>query len=173
MNKPTPKHKAPELKFPLINGSPWDLKAQQPENFTLVIFYRGLHCPICKKYLEELQKLKPEFNEQGVNIVAVSMDSEKRARLSKQKWEIDQLDIGYNLDKETAKAWSLYLSKGVKDGEPEIFSEPGLFLIDSKNEIYYSALNSNPWGRPYLPTFVKSVNYIINNDYPARGEMAY
>lgn len=171
MNRPTPKHTAPELNFKLTSGNHWDLKEQDPKNFTLILFYRGLHCPICKKYLEELEKLQPDFNSKGVNVVAVSMDSEKRAKLSKQNWEIPNLDIGYELTEEKARVWSLYLSKGVKDGEPDLFSEPGLFLIDNHGKVYYSALNSNPWGRPYLPTFVKAIDYIVNNDYPARGEM--
>ena len=50
------------------------------------------------------------------------------------------------------------------------FSEPGLFLIDNNNQVYYSAINSNPWGRPYLPSFVKAVDYIVQSGYPARGQ---
>ena len=46
MSRPTPKHKAPELNFPLLNGGHWELKEQHPENFTLIVFYRGLHCPV-------------------------------------------------------------------------------------------------------------------------------
>nr|WP_299339213.1 peroxiredoxin-like family protein [Allomuricauda sp.] len=171
MNRPTPKQTAPDLSFPLLNGNPWKLAEQTPEQFTLLVFYRGLHCPICKKYLQQLQELLPEFDERGVNVVAVSMDTEKRARLSRQKWELPNLTLGYNLGEEAAREWSLYLSKGVKDGEPSIFSEPGLFLIDNQNKVYYSAINSNPWGRPYLPTFVKAVDYIIKSNYPARGEI--
>lgn len=171
MNRPTPKHTAPDLTFPLLNGNPWDLKAQNPDNFTLVVFYRGLHCPICKKYLQQLQDLLPEFEQRGVNVVAISMDTEKRARLSRQKWELPNLTLGYALSEATARAWSLYLSAGVKDGEPNMFSEPGLFLIDNENQVYYSAINSNPWGRPYLPTFVKAIDYIVSTNYPARGEM--
>lgn len=171
MKRPTPKQTAPDLKFNLINGDQFSLTEQNPKNFTLVVFYRGLHCPICKKYLQQLQDLQPDFKERGVQVVAVSMDSEKRARLSRQKWELSNLDLGYELDEETARNWALYLSKGVKEGEPDVFSEPGLFLIDSTNQIYYSAINSNPWGRPYLPSFVKAIDFIVSEDYPARGEM--
>lgn len=173
MNKPTPKQNAPQLEFPLLDGSQWRLTEQKPDNFTLLVFYRGLHCPICKRYLQTLQELLPEFEQRGVNVIAVSMDSEKRARLSRQKWAIQNLEIGYQLSEEMVKAWSLYLSAGVKDGEPDIFSEPGLFLIDQNNQVYYSAINSNPWGRPYLPSFVKAVDYIISANYPARGEIVY
>ena len=171
MNRPTPKQKAPELQFPLLGGGDWKLENQQPENYTLIVFYRGLHCPICKKYLQQLDSLRQEFEEQGVPVVAVSMDTEKRARLSRQKWEISELPLGFQLDKETAQNWGLYFSAGVKEGEPEVFSEPGLFLVDSSGEIYYAAINSNPWGRPYLPSFVKAVDYIVKTGYPARGEL--
>lgn len=171
MNRPTPKHTAPDLQFPLLDGSSWDLKDQSPEKFTLIVFYRGLHCPLCKRYLKQLQTLHAEFNQLGVDLVAVSMDTEKRARLSRQKWEVSDLTLGYKLDAETAKDWGLYLSKAVKDGEPDVFSEPGLFLVDNDNQVYYSAMNSNPWGRPYLPSFVKAVDYIVQSGYPARGEI--
>lgn len=171
MNRPTPKHTAPDLQFPLLDGKQWNLADQKPDNFTLVVFYRGLHCPICKKYLQQLQELIPDFKERGVNVVAVSMDTEKRARLSRQKWELSNHNLGYDLPEKTAREWGLYLSAGVKDGEPNVFSEPGLFLIDNNNKVYYSATNSNPWGRPYLASFVKAVDYIVQSGYPARGEM--
>nr|WP_299036170.1 redoxin domain-containing protein [uncultured Tenacibaculum sp.] len=38
----------------------------------MVVFYRGLHCPLCKKYLQQLKKLLSEFEKRGVNVVAVS-----------------------------------------------------------------------------------------------------
>ena len=171
MNRPTPKHIAPDLHFPLLDGNQWILADQRPDNFTLVVFYRGLHCPLCKKYLQQLQELLPEFEQRGVYVIAVSMDTEKRARLSRQKWELSNLTLGYGLSDKSARDWALYLSAGVKDGEPSVFSEPGLFLIDNNNQVYYSAINSNPWGRPYLPSFVKAVDYIVQSGYPARGEM--
>lgn len=170
MNRPTPKQTAPEIKVPLLNGEEWDLSLQSPKSFTLLVFYRGLHCPICRKYLQQLESLKPELDQLGVDIVAISMDSEKRARLSRQKWGINELKLAYGLPQETAENWGLYFSKGVREGEPELFSEPGLFLIDNKNKVYYSAINSNPWGRPYLPSFVKAIDYILSANYPARGE---
>ena len=171
MTRPTPKHNAPSLSFPLLDGTNWNLSEQTPKSFALLVFYRGLHCPICKKYLEQLEDLLPDFNQRGVNVVAVSMDTEKRARLSRKDWGLKNLTLGYGLDLETAKNWGLYISAAVKEGEPAIFSEPGLFLIDRKNDVYYSAMNSNPWGRPYLASFVKAVDYIVKSGYPARGEV--
>jgi len=171
MTRPTPKHPAPELNIPLLDGTQWKLADQQPEHFTLIIFYRGLHCPLCKKYLQQLHELLTDFNERGVSVIALSMDTEKRARLSRQKWELSHLAMGYSLSEDMARSWGLYISAGVKDGEPAVFSEPGLFLVDKKGLVYYASTTSNPWGRPYLASFVKAVDYIIHSGYPARGEL--
>ncbi len=171
MNRPTPKQLAPKLEFPTLGNDHWKLKEQQPDSFTLIVFYRGLHCPLCKKYLQKLQELLPAFRERGVNVVAVSMDSEQRALVSQQKWDLSNLTLGYGLTENSAREWGLYLSAGVREGEPNVFSEPGLFLIDSTNKVYYSSINSNPWGRPYLASFVKAVDFIVQSGYPARGEM--
>lgn len=169
--RPTPQHTAPALSFPLLTGETFNLTEQQPQNFTLVVFYRGLHCPICKSYLQQLEELLPQFENKGVSVVAVSMDSEKRARLSRKQWQLSDLQLGFDLSRETAKEWGLYLSKAIKEAEPEEFSEPGLFLIDNHHQVYYSAINSNPWGRPYLPSFVKAIDFITESNYPARGEV--
>jgi len=153
MTRPTPKHQAPALNISLLDNKEWKLSEQNPENFSLIVFYRGLHCPLCKKYLQQLRDLAPDFKEKGVNVVAISMDNEARARLSRKDWELEGLPLGYGLDLEAAKKWGLYISHAIKDGEPDIFSEPGLFLINNNSEVYYSAINSNPWGRA-LPSLI-------------------
>ncbi len=41
--KVIPRTKVPELVFETVGGGTWDLARQQPEHFTLVVFYRGRH----------------------------------------------------------------------------------------------------------------------------------
>ena len=43
-----PNMQAPNLDVSLVNGDTWKLSEISPKSFTMVIFYRGLHCPICK-----------------------------------------------------------------------------------------------------------------------------
>jgi peroxiredoxin len=43
-----------EARDPALRGRVWELSEQKPENFTLIVFYRGAHCPICRKQLQEL-----------------------------------------------------------------------------------------------------------------------
>ncbi|MDT7858379.1 peroxiredoxin-like family protein [Rubrivirga sp. S365] len=168
---PVPRQPVPDLSVDLVDGGTWRLADQSPQAFTLVVAYRGLHCPVCKSYLETLSDVRAEYAERGVEAVAVSMDSATRARKARMDWDVEGVPIGYGMTESTARAWGLYLSRGIKDGEPDLFSEPGLFLVRADGTLYYAAVNSAPWGRPHLPSFLKSIDFIQENDYPARGEV--
>jgi peroxiredoxin len=56
-----PRQAVPPLTVPTLAHGPYDLAREQPPLFSLVVAYRGLHCPICAKYLMELGRLLPEF----------------------------------------------------------------------------------------------------------------
>lgn len=61
------------------------LGATPAATFDLVVFYRGLHCPICAKYLMELERLMPEFQKRDVQVVAVSSDNAERGQAMADK----------------------------------------------------------------------------------------
>ena len=143
-----PREATPSLEVDTIDGGRFSLGEQDPEAFTMVVFYRGLHCPVCKKYLGELDKLYNDFRDQGVEVVAVSGDTEERALETKQKWDIGSVPIGYGLEVEKMREWGLFISGGDGDEEPELYGEPGLFLIQPDETVYYEAINSMPFGRP-------------------------
>ena len=47
-------HPAPDLVVNTLDDGLWKLADQTPENYTMVVFYRGLHCPVCQQYITEL-----------------------------------------------------------------------------------------------------------------------
>ena len=51
-----PQAKVPDLTVKTVGGPDWKLSEQSPENFTFVFFYRGYHCPICRKYLGSIDR---------------------------------------------------------------------------------------------------------------------
>lgn len=171
MQTPTPGTAAPELAVDLVGGGSFKLADAQPEHFTMLVFYRGKHCPVCRSYLQTLRDVRDEYAELGVDLVAISMDDEGRATRSVEEWEIGDLDVGHGLREDTARDWGLYLSSAIKDGEPDLFSEPGLFLVRSDGTLHYAAVNSMPFGRPDLERFHTSINWLLENDYPSRGEV--
>ncbi|MDP5076748.1 MAG: redoxin domain-containing protein, partial [Nonlabens sp.] len=70
-----PNTQVPDLNLPLINDTEWTLKSQRPDAFTLLVFYRGLHCPVCKKQLQEVAEHLDKLVERGVYVTAISMDT--------------------------------------------------------------------------------------------------
>lgn len=174
-SKLMPRQPVPALKVPTIEHGDWDLTAQQPGHFTLILVYRGLHCPICRGYLKELQTLQDEFEKHGVNVLALSTDTEERARTTHTQWGLSGLPLGYGLSIEAARAWGLYIStsRGVTSvgiEEPARFAEPGLFLIRPDGTLYAASVNTMPFARPHFKDVLMALGFIIKNDYPARGE---
>ena len=47
------------LRVPTLDHGSFTLSEDAAPNFTLVVFYRSLHCPICLKYLLELAGCSP------------------------------------------------------------------------------------------------------------------
>ncbi|HIB38411.1 peroxiredoxin-like family protein [Mesonia sp.] len=165
-----PRQEVPELVVETVNGLTFNLKEQQPKNFSLVIFYRGLHCPVCKSYLEELNTLLDDYKERGVEVIAVSANTKELAEKTVEQWDIDNVTIGYGMNIEEARKWDLYVSEGIKDAEPEEFFEPGLFLVKPDQTLYAGAIQTMPFARPKLKELLKSLDFVLDKDYPARGE---
>ena len=171
-----PRQPVPGLSVPLLDGSTWSLGDSDAENFTMVVFYRGLHCPICKNYLNELQTTLPKFEERGVKTVVISSDDQERALRARQDWGLDKLTIGHSLDLDTARSWGLYVSTGkgktsIGIEEPGRFSEPGLFLVKPDGTLYFGAVQTMPFARPRFADLIPALDFVLKTDYPARGEL--
>jgi len=166
----TPRTQAPDLEVRTLDGGSWRLSDQRPENFTLVVFYRGLHCPICKTYLRDLERRLGDFGGRGVEVIAVSGDDRGRAERTPGQWGLEKLRIGYGQSIANMRDWGLFISNSIRDSEPAQFGEPGLFLVRRGGELYYAAINSAPFARPFFAELMMAVDYVLKNDYPARGE---
>lgn len=171
-----PRQQVPALDVSLAGGGNWSLSGETPENFTMVVFYRGLHCPICKNQLVDLQKKLPEFAKRGVRVVAISSDNEERANQTKADWGLDELDLGYGIDMQTARSWGLYASNGIGTTsigieEPAVFSEPGLFLVKPDGTLYFASVQTMPFARPHFAEILGALDFVLAKGYPARGEL--
>jgi peroxiredoxin len=170
-----PRAPVPALNVSLVGGGSWDGSQVKSEKFTMVVFYRGLHCPICRAYLTELNRLASEFAQRGVEVVAISSDSAERAEQAKRDWTLPNLKIGYGLSEASARAWGLYISTSrgttsIGIDEPARFSEPGLFLVKPDGTLYHGAVQTMPFARPHFDEMLKAIDFAVAKDYPARGE---
>ena len=175
MAKLQPRKPVPDLTVPTLEGGDWNLSERSPKDFSMIAFYRGLHCPICKTYLRDLDRKVEDFSARGIEVVAISGDDEKRARQTKEEWGIENLAIGYGLPIDKAREWGLYIStsRGMTSAgveEPPLFSEPGLFLVRPDGTLYAGSVQTMPFARPHFSELLAAVDFILAKDYPARGE---
>lgn len=170
MSTVKPQEPAPDLAVETLAGGGFRLSDRRPERFTMVVFYRGVHCPVCTQYVGELGQRVGEFRDRGVEVIAVSGDSRERAERAQAEWNLGDLEVGHGLSTEAMREWGLFISRGITDEEPERFSEPGLFLIDPEGTVFYEGINSMAFGRPPLDEMRDAVDFVRENAYPARGE---
>lgn len=161
----------PDLSFPLVSGGEWSVnEVEQADFLTLLIFYRGYFCPVCRSYIPQLDKMVNQFEELGVQVIAASSDSKEGAAKTVKEWGIDKLKVGYGLSVEKARELGLFISQGIKEDEPESFSEPGLFLIKPDKTLYAASIQTMAFTRPNLRELLQGLQLVKQNNYPARGE---
>jgi peroxiredoxin len=172
-----PRQPVPALHVPTVTHGDYTLASDAPEAFSLVVFYRGLHCPICLKYLLELGRLLPDFAQRGVKVIAVSSDTAERAAAMADKLKAPDLRVGHSLPLPVARAWGLYTStsRGTTSTgleEPALFAEPGVFIVRPDGTLYYGAVQTMPFARPHFDELLAALDFAIAKNYPARGEYA-
>ena len=140
-------------------------------DWRMVIVYRGKHCPICTNYLTTLNKLLPEFQAIGVDVVAVSADTVDKAQ-SQMEEITPSFDVGYGLTLEQMQKLGLYISNPRSAAETDRpFAEPALFVINAKGELQIIDISNAPFARPELSSMLMGLKFIRNpdNNYPIRG----
>jgi peroxiredoxin len=170
-----PRTPVPSLEIDTLEGGRWKLSEHRPERFTMLVFYRGLHCPICRKYLSELNGEAEAFAKRGVETLVLSSDARQRAQEAKDRWGLANLTVGYGLPLDKAREWGLYVSSGrgktsAGVDEPASFSEPGIFLVRPDGTLYWGNWSTMPFARPHFNEILAAIDFAVSKDYPARGE---
>ncbi|MBD3625311.1 MAG: AhpC/TSA family protein [Rhodobacteraceae bacterium] len=165
----------PKLNVPQLGGGTLRLGTPaEGRDWQLVVVYRGKHCPICTTYLGELNGLLDEFEELGVDVVAVSGDPEEKARAQMEAVE-PRFPVGYDLSVEQMAALGLYISDPRSPQETDRpFAEPGIFVVNADGRIQILDISNAPFARPSLQSLVRGIRFVRNpdNNYPIRGTHA-
>lgn len=168
-NNIIPGKKAPSLNIETISGNTWSLDKQLNKSKCMIVFYRGLHCPVCSVFLKQIESQLLEYKKSNTEVIAVSMDNKEKALKVKSDWSIKNLNIAYGLSEENARKWGLYISKSIKEAESDLFCEPGLFIIKEDGTVYLANTSNMPWARPDLTDFPAKLIFAEENNYPVRG----
>lgn len=167
----------PDITVTDLEGRPINLgllsgaKPDVTPHWKMVIVYRGRHCPLCTKYLNTLSEFTQRLVDTGVELVAVSADSEEQLQHHLSKLKVN-FPLYHGLTVEQMQALGLYISVPLSDQETDhLFAEPGLFVINDQGQVQVVDISNNPFVRPDLESLISGLEWIRNpeNNYPIRG----
>ncbi len=140
-------------------------------DWQMVVVYRGRHCPLCTKFLDNLAGFKQRLADIGIDLAAVSGDS--REQLDEHRTRLDvNFPLYHGLSQAQMLELGLYISIPRSEKETDHnFAEPGLFVINTDGEVQVVDQSNNPFARPDLEVLVSGLEWIRKpeNNYPIRG----
>lgn len=157
----------PDLSWPRTDGG--RLTPAVTEGWRMLVIYRGAHCPVCRQYLATLEGLKSAYLEAGIEVAALSSDSQDRAtaQATAEGWSFP---VGYDLAPEEMRTLGLYVSSPRSPAETDRpFSEPGVFVINPEGGLQIIDISNAPFARPDLVALLTGLKFIQAKDYPVRG----
>ena len=164
-----PGEKTPSLALETLNNNLWSISDNINKSKSMIVFYRGLHCPVCAEFLKLLDTQLQDYKKSNTEVIVVSMDSKEKAVKAKNEWDLKNLNIAYGLSEEKAREWNLYISKSIKKTESDIFCEPGLFIIKEDGSLYLVNTSNMPWARPDISSLPAKLVFAEEKNYPVRG----
>ncbi len=107
-SRPRPGQPAPELTVALHGGGSYRLADARPDAFTMLVFFRGRHCPACHAQLRELGRRLSELTERGIELLALSAETAWRTEQLVREWDLEHVRIagGSSAARRSARAGS-------------------------------------------------------------------
>ncbi|MGF1508027.1 MAG: peroxiredoxin-like family protein [Myxococcota bacterium] len=166
----------PEVFVDRVEGPRVDLReTEAPDRWKMVVVYRGKHCPLCTRYLNQLESLKDRLQDLGIDICAVSADSREQLEAHKEVLAV-RFPLYFGLGLDQMMTLGLYISHPRSERETDHpFAEPGVFVINADGRVQVVDISNNPFVRPELEKLVSGLEWIKNpdNHYPIRGTYPY
>ncbi|MRG71157.1 redoxin domain-containing protein [Alphaproteobacteria bacterium HT1-32] len=172
MQRLLPTQSMPDIDIHLAGGERWRLAENAPDFMLMIDVFRGVHCPRCRRHLEEMSTRHEEFREAGLKIIAMSADPAERAEQSRREWDIPNVPLGYGLPIQVARQLGLYISENYASHESEIFAEPGVFFVMPDLTLYGAVINTFPFARPKIDDLLEVARIVKERNYPPRGTLA-
>ncbi len=138
------------------------------ERWTMLLVYRGKHCPRCKRFLNKLNSALPAW-EKVLDVVVVSSDTEEKALADQSEFGWD-FDLCFGLTVPQMRSLGLYVSEPLSEAETtDLFAEPGAFGIRPDGTLMLVDISNGPAARPDLDELLDGMIFNIENDRPTRG----
>lgn len=148
----------PDMTVTTHDGMLLTLNELRGKNGFAIAFVRSADwCPFCKRQIIEINKSKADFDERGVNLVALSYDSEDILKAF-----ADKQGIEYTLVSDEGSA--VIDAFGIRNMEHEKGSSgygiphPGIMLFDSSGKLYAKFAEEGYRTRPPIEGVLDSID---------------
>ena len=157
----------PEMKFAKVGGGELTFGGTK-DRWSLLVVYRGKHCPRCKRYLNKFNEMLSDWTD-IMDVMVVSADTAEKAQA-----DVDELgwkfDVGYGMTEAQMRALGLYVSDPLSEAETTTrFAEPGTFALRPNGELMLVDISNGPASRPDLDELLDGMRFNIDKDRPVRG----
>ncbi len=166
--KPLPDSQLAPMSFAKVGGGEITVGGIR-ENWTLLVVYRGKHCPRCKKFLNKLSAMVADWQAAGFDIAVVSADPLEKAQADQDEfgWAFD---LGYGLTEAQMQLLGLYVTDPLSPEETDRrFAEPGHFVLRPDGSLIVVTLSNGPAARPDLDELLDGMIFNKSHDRPTRG----
>ena len=158
----------PQMKLAKVGGGTAEIGGKR-DKWQLVVVYRGLHCPICKRYLTTLNSLAEGFHGINTEVIAVSADPKEKAETEKKELDLG-IEVAYDLSQDQMRALGLYISNPRSPQETDRpFAEPGVFIVNPEGQAQIIDVSNAPFARPDLNGLLNGLKFVQEKGYGARG----
>jgi peroxiredoxin len=106
----------------------------------VIIFHRGLHCPICVVHLQEFSSRISEFKAAGIQVLAIGPDTLDEGRENVQAVGAFPFPLLSDPQDATARAFGLQVPAG--------YCQDGAFVIDPQRRMVVAQKSLEPVGDP-------------------------
>ena len=158
----------PVISLPTLGGAEITLGQGEASDWHVVVVYRGLHCPLCKKYLTQLESLADKFAAVNADVMVVSADPLEKAQKMADETGVT-FPLAYDLSLQQMQSLGLFVSD-TRPGETDRpFAEPGLFVVNAAGATQLIDVSNAPFLRPNLDDLAGMLAFLKSKDYPVRG----
>lgn len=137
--------RAPDFTLPDQNGRPITLSNIYSSQSVLLVFYRGLWCPVCSSELRGLAGIDEDLKKAGVRLLAVSVDAPQKSLLAAARFDF-KFPLLSDADHTAIREYGVLHPRGGPDNEDVAL--PAQFLINREGRIVWRRIAGRIQDRP-------------------------
>jgi len=150
---------APRINTSSITGKKIDTDELIKLGPVVVIFYRGEWCPVCNKYLSELNESLPEITEKGATVLVISPELLENAQKTQKETKSDFIfvsdtslqilkdyDVLFDVTEKYQKKIKMFLRSDIAENNGKEKAQlpiPATYIIGTNGKIIFKQFDYN------------------------------